>query len=427
MLQITSVDRSAVIGRINDDIRLKALVNQSPLLSCEVCVIVPVRNEAENIEATLLALTNQIDLTGKPLAKNRYEIIVLANNCSDNSAQIVRSFARTHPDLVLHLVEMTIESDRAHIGWVRKLLMDEACRRFRAIGRNSGIIASTDGDTRVTATWIAATLAEVSHGADAVGGRIITDGRERNKLDRATRLYYLRHLRYGYLTSQLETYLDPYFESFPRHHHHYGASFAVTASMYARSGGLPPLPSSEDVALYEALKRIDARFRHSPHVKVVTSARAIGRAKAGLSDRLLQLNTMAQKSQPVFVESARLVEIRFYLRRWLRYLWQNIPQRTLSLELSTVARKLDLSRELLEKTIWRSPTFGLLVEQIGQYQQDNEELGNRWQKVTIQTANADLRTIIARYSASNSQLEASPLSLDTLEQIEPIPLLPHPL
>ena len=427
MLEVTSVDRSAVIGRVNDDIRLKALVTHLPLLSCEVCVIVPVRNEAENIEATLLALTNQIDLTGKPLNKNRYEIIVLANNCSDNSAQIARGFARTKPNLILHVVEMTLKGDRAHIGWVRKLLMDEACRRFRAIGRNSGVIASTDGDTRVFPTWIAATLAEISNGADAVGGRIITDGRERNKLDRATRLYYLRHLRYGYLTSQLETCLDPYFESFPRHHHHYGASFAVTASMYTRSGGLPPLPSSEDVALYEALKLIDARFRHSPQVKVVTSARAIGRTKAGLSDRLLQLNTMAQRSQPVLVESARLVEVRFYLRRWLRYLWQNLPQKNLPLELSIVARKLDLSSELLEEAIWRSPTFGLLVERIGQYQQDNEGLANRWQKVTIQKANADLRTIIDRCCDPNSQPQASRISLDTLEQIEPIPLLPHPL
>jgi hypothetical protein len=72
---------------------------------------------------------------------------------------------------MLHVVELMLESDRAHIGWVRKILMDEAYRRLKSIGRNSGVIASTDGDTRVYPTWIAATLAEINSGVDAVGGR----------------------------------------------------------------------------------------------------------------------------------------------------------------------------------------------------------------------------------------------------------------
>ena len=417
MLQITSVDRPVIeAGRSENNAHLKALVSHLPLLSCEVCVIVPVRNEAENIAATLLALTNQIDLTGKPLAKNRYEIIVLANNCSDNSAEVVRRFARTQPDLMIHLVEMTIDRDRAHIGWVRKLLMDEACRRLKSIGRSSGVIASTDGDTRVSATWIAATLAEINRGADAVGGRIITCSKSRDLLDRATKLYYLRYQRYGYLVSQLEARLDPYYES-PQHHHHYGASLAVTAQMYAKVGGLPPLRSSEDVALHDALMRFDARFCHSSRVRVITSARAVGRAEAGLSDRLSRLNAMTRKQQSVLVEPAKLVAIRFYLRRWLRYLWHN-RLRDFSEELSFVARKLDLTDELLQD-ILRSPTFGLLVEQIGRIQ-DRERLARKWQNVTIQQAIADMSTTI-----ENNYYPQ--LSLDALEQIEPISLLPQPI
>lgn len=310
--------------------------------------------------------------------------------------------------------------------------MDEAYRRFKAIGR-IGVIASTDGDTRVAATWIAATLAEINNGADAVGGRIITNSRERSKLDKKTRLYYLRHLRYGYLTSQLESYLDPDFESLPRHHHHYGASFAVTAQMYAQVGGLPPLRSSEDVALYDALKRADARFRHSPMVRVITSARIIGRAEAGLGDRLSQLNVMAQKHQSILVESAELVAIRFCLRRWLRYLWQNMqymPQSNFLVELAIIAQKLDINYDLLTETLWRSPTFGLVVEQIGEYQQDNGNLDRAWQKVTIQQANADLGNTINRIAqlGNRSMLEQSQyLFLDTFKQIEPISLVPQPL
>jgi Glycosyl transferase family 2 len=423
MLPTTSVNRPTIsVEKIDYNAYSRSLVQRLPLRSCEVCVIVPVRNEAIALEATLSALTNQVDLTGKPLAKNRYEIIVLANNCVDNSAEITRRFARSQPNLVLHVVEMTIKGDRAHIGWVRKLLMDEAYKRFKSIGRN-GIIASTDGDTRVSNTWIAATLAEIDNGADAVGGRIITNSRERSKLDRATRLYYLRHLRYGYLNSQLEAYLDPGFEPLTRHHHHYGASLAVTAQMYAKVGGLPPLRSSEDVALYEALKRVDARFRHSPKVRAVTSARSIGRAEAGLSARLSQLSIMAQNHQPILVESAELIKMRFCLRRQLRYLWQSRQQNNFIAQLATVAQKLDLDRDLLEEIILRSPTFGLLLERIKQYQQDNDKLNCGWQPVTIQKANADLKIAID-ISRSNHLIEKSEdISLDALKQIEPISLL----
>ena len=421
MLSITSIERSAVkVKHIDYRTFSQPLVDRLPLKNCEVCVIVPVRNEAIALKNTLLALTNQVDLTGRLLNKSRYEIIVLANNCTDNSAEISRRFARSRPNLMLHTVEMEIKGDRAHVGWVRKLLMDEAYRRFNLIGRN-GVIASTDGDTRVSDTWIAATLAEIERGADAVGGRIITDSRERSKLERATRLYYLRHLRYGYLSAQLESYIDPYFESLPRHHHHYGASLAVTAQMYGKVGGLPPLRSSEDVALYEALKRVDARFRHSLQVKVVTSARSMGRAEAGLSARLSQLGVMAQNNESVLVEPAELIQTRYYLRRWLRYLWQR-SYNNFRDEFATIAQKLDLNRDLLEETVLRSPTYGLLLEKIKQYQQGNQRLDRVYPLVTIQKANADLEIAI-----DNIRDRRSNTTLDALEQIEPISLFPQPL
>jgi cellulose synthase/poly-beta-1,6-N-acetylglucosamine synthase-like glycosyltransferase len=114
----------------NNNQEFKPLVKKLPLISCEICVIVPVRNEEKNIIKTFKALRNQIDLDGKPFNKNRYEIIILANNCTDNSAAIARDFARDNPELNLHIVEKTLSRDRAYIGWVRKLLMDEAYRRL---------------------------------------------------------------------------------------------------------------------------------------------------------------------------------------------------------------------------------------------------------------------------------------------------------
>jgi glycosyltransferase involved in cell wall biosynthesis len=171
-----------------------ALIDVPPLPQCEVSVIVPVKDEAQTIATTLTALANQTDLNGKPLNPRTYEIIVLANNCSDESATIARQFAQQHPDLVLHIAEIALPPDRAYIGHVRKLLMDEAYLRLMSLGRSRGVVASTDGDTQVSATWIAAILAEIGSGVDAVGGRILTDRSSRQALHPQAKSHFLKKL-----------------------------------------------------------------------------------------------------------------------------------------------------------------------------------------------------------------------------------------
>jgi glycosyltransferase involved in cell wall biosynthesis len=396
---------------LNNVQKFKPLINKLPLLSCEICAIVPARNEAEKIEATLTALKDQVDLEGKPFDRNRYEIIVLANNCTDNTAAIACHFARKNPKLNLHVVEKKFNSDRAYIGWVRKVLMDEAYRRFALIGNDNGVIASTDGDTRVSKTWLAAILNEINNGADAVGGRIITDFQERSTLDKVTRLYFLRYVSYRYLVAQLEAFIDPDpIDVFPRHHQNFGANLAVTAKMYAKVGGLPPVSTPEDVAFYQALKLADARFRHSTQVKVITSARVVGRANEGLAKRLNQLCELGHKHQTLLVESAFIVENRFRLRRGLRFLWQRQQNgENLSIDLVTMlVNKLGINSELLLDTIILSPTFGLLIEKIGQYQLQNKELfQNNSQFVEIERAIADLRHLVnnCRYFNKNQSIE----------------------
>lgn len=215
---------------------LEPLVIAPPSPHCEVCVIVPVRDEAENLTATLDALARQIDLEGRPFDRERYEIIVLANNCSDDSAAIARCFANQQPTLTLHVVEITLPLAEAYVGRARRILMDEAYRRLTLLEHGRGVIASTDGDTRVAPTWLAATLHEIQKGADAVGGRILTDRAGRVALDDYARLCHLREVGYRYLVAELETYLDPDpYDCWPRHYQHFGASLAVTAQMVRAS------------------------------------------------------------------------------------------------------------------------------------------------------------------------------------------------
>ena len=100
-------------------IHLDRLVSIPPAFECEVCVIVPVRDEAELLEPCLTALLHQVDLQNKRLDPRRYEVIVFANNCRDHSAAIARQFGRQHPEFRLHVVERHLAPADAYIGRVR--------------------------------------------------------------------------------------------------------------------------------------------------------------------------------------------------------------------------------------------------------------------------------------------------------------------
>jgi cellulose synthase/poly-beta-1,6-N-acetylglucosamine synthase-like glycosyltransferase len=151
--------------------------------ACEVSVIMPVKDEAGRLVRALTALASQTQTDGRPFARHRYEVLVLANNCRDESAALARMVGRQHPEFRLRVLEVELQGDQACVGFARRLLMDEACRRQLSRPDPAGVIASTDGDTVVAPTWLAATLDEFNRGADAVGGRIQTDPVERAALD----------------------------------------------------------------------------------------------------------------------------------------------------------------------------------------------------------------------------------------------------
>jgi glycosyltransferase involved in cell wall biosynthesis len=374
-----------------------SLVQTPPSEHCELCVIVPVRNEAQTLVQTLAALAHQVDLEAQPLDPRRYEIILLANNCSDDSFAIALDFAKLHPDIALHIVEKTLPPTDAYIGRVRQILMDEAYHRLCSLGRKRGIIASTDGDSQVSPTWIAANMYEIAKGADAVGGRILTDKAGRAALDPYARACYLREVGYRYLIAELESYLDPdECDTFPRHYQHYGASLAVTAEMYALAGGLPPVRTPEDVAFYQALVRVNARFRHSPLVRVVTSARQSGRTDIGLANQLNEWAKMGEKQQSFLVESALAIETRFTARRQLRVMWRSIlngsmPTHT---DLAALSDTLGVPTQWLAQELAQPHTFGQLFEKVEKCASEEQIWAQRWKNVDIKQAIADLRSSV---------------------------------
>lgn len=360
----------------------RPLVQVPPLPECEICVIVPVRNESQLLEKCLLSLANQTDFQGQPLDLNRYEIILLANNCTDDSVAIAQRFSEHHPHLRLHIIEQLLPPSDAYVGHVRQTLMDEAYHRLESLGLaglsgKRGVIASTDGDSIVSPTWIAATLLEISRGADSVGGRVIADTTSCKALDPKVRMRYLLGDRYHQLIAELESYLDPNpHDCWPRHAQHYGASLAVTAQMYYQAGGMPNVRTPEDVAFYRALLKVGAQFRHSPLVEVTTSARQTVRTAGGFAAQLNEWESIG--SQETFlVESAAAIETRLQTRQQLRDLWQSILQgyQPVIKDVAVYANSLGIDEHWLWAELKRPQTFEFLFENI----KEQQNLG-LWQK-----------------------------------------------
>ena len=269
-------------------------------------VAVPAKDEERALPRLVAALDRQRDGRGSPFDRGEAEALVLLNNCRDGSADVVTSLAASRP--WLRWAHVALHGDEAHVGRARQLAMDAACARLVTAG--DGLILSTDADTEPAPDWLAATVRE-SDRADVVGGRAMLHADEREGLAPGVRRLYLLDIGYRRALEELcALYAPESHDPFPRHHHQFGASLAVTARAYAHVGGLPAERTSEDVALIDALRAAGARLRHSPDVRVRTSARAAGRAEGGLADAFAWWAGEAEAGREPMVEPAADAERR---------------------------------------------------------------------------------------------------------------------
>lgn len=363
-------------------------------LDCYITVVVPVQNEAELLANSLESLAFQVDLQNRRINPGLFEIFIFANNCTDNSAEIARRFQKVHQLSNVHIIEIELPPAHSNIGFIRRWLMNEAYLRLIKNNQKGGVILTTDGDTCVAPDWIATNLMEINNGADAVGGRIFIDPEELQQMDDNARRFHLRDTGYRLLAAEMEARLDYVsYDYLPRHHQHFNGSFAVTTNAFRRAGGIPKVKFLEDVAFYQALMRVDARFRHSPQVKVTTSARRIGRTEAGLSTQINQWTMMGENSENYFVESARSIEQRITLRSKIRQLWQTSRIHFSKSELSRFADKIFIPDNCLKNYLQESSTFGSFLEKIYHQQTELGEWARQYPAVIIEQALADLRNI----------------------------------
>lgn len=368
-----------------------------PCPSVTGVVVVPVRDEATHLPVALAALAAQVDAVGRAIDPDSFEVLVLANNCSDGSVAVARACAAAHPRLRLHIAEADIPPPRAHIGYVRGQLVDEACRRLEAGGRADGFVASTDGDSRVALDWLAAIRAELAAGADAVGGRIATDPGQPLAADplRRQRL----DTSHSLLRSRLASLLDPDpADPWPRHHQHFGASLAVTVRAYRQVGGMPAVEWLEDEALVRQLSRADLRVRHSPRVRVTTSGRLDGRAAVGLAWQLRQWADARPGFDETVVESPARYARALLVRPRLRSLWARTRVRAAAAptaaELAPLADALSLAESQLAAAWGEARTFGALWDDLDTGRQQHQGGDGDRDRVPITQAVRMLRTLV---------------------------------
>ncbi len=353
------------------------LVSEPPGERLEACVTVPAKDEEELLPSALRALAEQKTVSGDPLDHQRYEVILLINNTRDRSRQVAEQFQRLYPTFKLHIVERNLDKSHSHNGYVRRLLMDEACRRLEMRGANSKVILTTDADSQVASNWISRNREELANGAQAVGGRIMILPDDEVLLDPATRAIQKYDHRYRRLIAWLEDRLDPQaHDPWPRHHQHFGASLAITPCIYKFVGRLPPRRYFEDIAFYKALMQHDVRLRHSNRVRVFTSARLTGRARYGLSSELTDWQLCGKKGLRVRLECLEFLEYLFTVRHRFRLLWLDYQDNH---ELSAhrvreLSRDTGLTFSHIAAEVQAARYFGLLLDRIKFY----EICRNQW-------------------------------------------------
>lgn len=220
-----------------------------------IAVVIPAHNEAELVGACLASVKAAAmapDLQGETVM-----VVVVADSCTDATECIARSLGAA-----------ALPVQFRNVGQAR------AAGASLALGAQARWLAFTDADTVVAPDWLAVQLRQQ---ADVVCGTVAVND------------------WHGYGERMRAHYALTY-EDRDGHRHIHGANLGVCALAYRRVGGFPPLQSSEDVALVNALISNGAKVAWSAAPRVVTSARRNFRAPDGFGATLLRVDALAAQS-----------------------------------------------------------------------------------------------------------------------------------
>ena len=293
-----------------------------------IVVAIPAHNEEARLPACLSALGAQQPGAGARFMPEQVALVVLANNCSDRTAAVARGQAARLP-FRLVVREVILPPGAAHAGGARAAAMDAAASLLGPSPPASATLLTTDADGQVQPGWLAANLAALAAGADAVAGAIALDPVEAARMPPDLREREAREAAYAAQLDEIAALVDPdEHDPWPRHPAHSGASIALSLAAFRRIGGVPPLPVGEDRALFEALRRSGMRVRHCAEARVLVSCRLDGRATGGMADTLQRrLAGLDQAPLDATLEPVIDAFLRLRCRRALRSRWADPMRR----------------------------------------------------------------------------------------------------
>jgi len=216
----------------------------------DLWVIVPAYNEAERIGQTLAALAAQTDTD--------FELLVVDNNSTDDTAAIARAFRAPFP------VHVLVETEKG-VGCA----VDTGFRH--AIAAGATLLARTDADCLPRPGWLAAARAGLTGGAGLMCGRITARRDEHGPVGRALfRGLVALAATFGRLrpAHRADGYQAPY-------RMHAGNNMAITAALYEACGGMPRRPSPTDRTFLNRVRRSTSAIRHSRTMVVENSTRRL--------------------------------------------------------------------------------------------------------------------------------------------------------
>jgi len=220
-----------------------------------IAVLIPAHDEELLIGACLRSVALAAQCAG--LRGEAVQVFVALDRCSDGTAGIVAAHGA-----------QAIVLQSGNVGSAR------AAAAEAALAAGARWLACTDADSVVPANWLSAQLDCAS---DAFCG-IVTVGDWDD---------YGSALRDAYRAGECRR---------DDHPHVHGANLGLSADLYRRCGGFLPLAAHEDVALVEAMVRVQARIARRAQPVVVTSARRVARARGGFSDYLKQMERSLAES-----------------------------------------------------------------------------------------------------------------------------------
>lgn len=221
-----------------------------------LAVVVPARDEAHGIVATLAALRDQQDTD--------FDLVVVDNGSSDGTGDLVRATAAAWGMTRWRVVDEPQKGTGA--------AADTGMRA--AIAQGATHLARTDADCLPLPDWTRRVRAAFASGHDLVAGRLVprTDDRPVSRVQQGVLSAAVSvastfgRFRPG---NQDPSYLGPYVMA-P------GCNMAITAALYEATGGFPRTAIEdvhEDRALVNAVRRLTRRYGAHRDVVVRASTR----------------------------------------------------------------------------------------------------------------------------------------------------------